>query len=73
MIPGVRMERTHSDDDVRGYIATSEQLLTEAGYDDAERIQLLPTIISLVSAKMILQQQPIGVDMREITGGRLTQ
>lgn len=62
----------HSVDDVKGYIHDAEALLVEGGYDDAERIALLPTVIQLLSSKTIMQQQaaPIGV-ASILPGGRL--
>lgn len=60
MIPGVKITPTHSEEDVKGYIDAGERLLTEAGYDAAERIALMPTMISLLSAKTIVQTSAAG-------------
>lgn len=48
----------HTEEDVKGYIDTGERLLREGGYDDGERIALLPTIINLLAQKTIIMQQP---------------
>jgi hypothetical protein len=60
----------HSVDDVKGYIHEAEALLVEGGYDDAERIALLPTVIQLLSSKTIMQQAPGGnaVDLSMLRG-----
>jgi len=62
----------HSVDDVKGYIHQAEALLVEGGYDDAERIALLPTVIGLLSSKTILQQQPAPIPIAQLLcDGRL--
>lgn len=43
----------HTPEAVRLYIDQAEQILTDCGYDDAERLALLPTIINLLSAKSV--------------------
>lgn len=43
----------HSPEQVRLYIDEAEGILTACGYDDDERIALLPTIINLLSSKTV--------------------
>jgi hypothetical protein len=62
----------HSEEDVKAYIDAGERLLREAGYDDAERIALLPTVIGLLSSKTIMQQQQPQVSLAQmLPPGRL--
>lgn len=60
----------HSIADVKGYIHDAEGLLVEGGYDDAERIALLPTVIQLLSSKTIMQQATSGgaLDLSQLRG-----
>lgn len=59
----------HSPAEIRGYVHEAEAILTEAGYDDAERIALLPTLIGLVAARTITVTQdppPLAMDARTL-------
>lgn len=73
-VPGVKVVPTNSEDEVKGWIDAGERLLVEGGYDDAERIALLPTIIGLLSAKTVLQvqQAPVMLDPA-MFGGKVRQ
>jgi len=55
----------HNDDEIKGYIHRSEAILAEAGYDDDERIALLPTILNLIAAHSIISEttQPLQVPL----------
>jgi hypothetical protein len=53
----------HSPAEIRGYVHEAEAMLTEAGYDDDERLALLPTIIGLLAARTIQIAQPQAVSL----------
>jgi hypothetical protein len=60
----------HTDEDVKGYIDRAEKLLVESGYNDTERIALLPTILNLISAHNVMIEQAAlgGVDLGALRG-----
>lgn len=64
----------HTEQEIKEYVDTGERLLREAGYDDAERLALMPTIINLLSSKTVYVQQPVGgaFDLT-LAGGKVRQ
>lgn len=48
----------HTPEQVRGYIDTAERILQGCGYDDAERVALLPSVLGLLASKNIVEDLP---------------
>ena len=60
----------HSDDEVRGYLQRASELVDPAVFTEAERAQLLPQVVNLLSAGNVeLEQVAIGVGHMDIPRG----
>jgi hypothetical protein len=70
----MRIEKValHAEAEIKGYIDNAERILREAGYDDAERVALLPTVIGLFATHTIVthQEPPLPLDLG-IFGGKV--
>ncbi len=53
----------HSPEQVRGYIETALAICDEQGFSEEWRLALLPTLVTLLSAKQIFYEQvaPMGL------------